>query len=160
MSWKDIFPKENRYFETKNGILYCGDCLEIMKKFPEKVFDTIIADPPYGTTICKWDIIIPFKDMWNSLKRIRKDKTPILIFGSEPFTAMLICSNLKEFREEIIWLKNKAGSGLQAKQKHIKVHEKIIVFSKTGNYTFNPQKWLVDKKKFFNSKKKLLKILK
>ena len=153
MCWKDIFLKENRYFETENGILYCGDCLEIMKKFPEEIFDTIIADPPYGTTICKWDIIIPFEDMWNSLKRIRKDKTPILIFGSEPFTAMLICSNLKEFREEIIWLKNKAGSGLQAKQKHIKVHEKIIVFSKTGNYTFNPQKWLVDKKEFLTQRK-------
>jgi len=48
MSWKDIFPKENRYFETENGILYCGDCLEIMKKFPEESVDLVLTDPPYG----------------------------------------------------------------------------------------------------------------
>ena len=70
--WKDDFPKENRYFETENGILYCGDCLEVMKEFPKNSIDLVLADPPYGTTACKWDIVIPFEDMWRELKRIKR----------------------------------------------------------------------------------------
>ncbi len=153
MTWKDKFPKENRYFETENGILYKAEAIDTMSKFPKWVFDAIITDPPYWTTACKWDSIIPFEDMWRELKRIRKDRTPIVLFGSEPFVATLISSNINEFREEIIWLKNKAGSGLQARQKHIKIHEKIIIFSKKCDYTFNPQKWLVEKKEFLTQRK-------
>lgn len=47
MSWKDNFPKENIYFQTDRGILYCGDCLEIMKQFPENSVGLVLVDPPY-----------------------------------------------------------------------------------------------------------------
>ena len=124
-----------------------------MKEIPDKSIDCIICDLPYGTTACPWDSIIPFDKLWEQYKRIIKDKGAIVLFGSEPFTAKLIVSNIDMFREQIIWLKNKSGSGLQAKQKHIKVHEEIIVFSKKGSYTFNPQKWLVDKKEFLTQRK-------
>jgi len=130
VSWKDKFPKENRYFETNNGILYCGDCLEIMPKFPEKIFDVIITDPPYGTTACKWDVIIPFEDMWRELKRIRKDRTPIFIFSKQPFTSFVVLSNLNEFRYEIIWKKEKGVDFGNSNKKPLNIHENIIVFYK------------------------------
>lgn len=133
--------------------LYLGDCLEVMKDIPDKSIDMILCDLPYGTTACKWDTIIPFEPLWKQYKRIVKDNGAIVLFGSQPFTSKLIMSNLDMFREEIIWLKNKSGSGLQAKQKHIKVHENILVFSKNGKYTYNPEKWLVDKKEFLTQRK-------
>lgn len=133
--------------------LKCGDCLELMKDIPDKSIDMILCDLPYGTTACSWDVIIPFDKLWEQYNRIIKDNGAIVLFGSQPFTTMLIASNMKMFREEIIWLKNKAGSGLQATQKHIKTHENIVVFSKKGTYTFNPQKWLVDKKEFLTQRK-------
>ena len=138
---------------TDNYKLLHGDCLERMKEIPDGSVDTVLCDLPYGATQCSWDNIINFELMWKELNRITKDNSPIVLFGSQPFTSNLIMSNPKMFREELIWLKNKAGSGLQAKQKHIKVHENILLFSKNGKYTFNPQKWLVDKKEFLTQRK-------
>ena len=122
---------------TDNYKLLHGDCLERMKEIPDGVVDTVLCDLPYGTTQCSWDNIISFDLMWDELNRIVKDNSPIILFGSQPFTSNLIMSNPKMFREELIWLKNKAGSGLQAKQKHIKVHENILLFSKNGKYTLS-----------------------
>ena len=130
-----------------------GDCLELMKELEDESINMILCDLPYGTTSCKWDKKIDLKKLWKQYSRIIKSSGVIALFASEPFGSELIQSNPKMFREEIIWLKNKAGSGLQAKQKHIKVHEKILIFSKNGNYTFNPQKWLVDKKEFLTQRK-------
>lgn len=130
-----------------------GDCLELMKDIPDKSVDTILCDLPYGTTACKWDTIIPFDKLWEQYNRIIKDNGTIVLTASQPFTSALIMSNPKMFREEIIWLKNKSGSGLQAKQKHIKIHENILIFSKFGKYIYNPQNWLVDKKEFLTQRK-------
>ena len=138
---------------TDNYKLLHGDCLERMKEIPDGSINTVLCDLPYGTTQCSWDNIINFELMWKELNRVVKDNSPIVLFGSQPFTSNLIMSNPKMFREELIWLKNKAGSGLQAKQKHIKVHENILLFAKNGKYTFNPQKWLVDKKEFLTQRK-------
>lgn len=131
----------------------CGDCLELMKELPDKSIDLILCDLPYGTTACKWDIVIPFEPLWQQYNRIIKENGCVVLFGSEPFSSCTVVSNLKNFRERIVWLKNKAGSGFGAKQKHIKVHEDIMVFSKTGKYVFNPQKWLVAEKEFLTQRK-------
>lgn len=133
--------------------LHNGDCLEIMRAIPDNSIDCIICDLPYGTTSCSWDIVIPFEQLWEQYNRITKDNAPIVLFGSQPFTSMLIQSNIEHFREEIIWLKNKAGSGMQANQKHIKIHENICVFSKSATYTYNPQKWLIAEKEFITQRK-------
>lgn len=137
--WKDKFSQDNRYFETDNGILYCGDCLEIMKKFPKKIFDAIITDPPYGITNCKWDSIIPFDGMWRELKRIRKDKTktPIVLFGGEPFSSYLRISNIKEYKYDWVWNKKSASNFANAKRMPLRVTENIIVF---GGKTYYPIK--------------------
>lgn len=139
--------------ETPRYSLIQGDCLEEMKKLPDQSIDLILCDPPYGTTSCLWDEVIPFDLLWDQYRRLIKPHGAIVLFGSQPFTSKLILSNIDWFREEIVWLKNKAGSGLQAKQKHIKTHENIVVFSPKGTYTFNPQKWLVDKKEFLTQRK-------
>lgn len=135
--------------------IYCGDCLELMNQISNKSVDMILCDLPYGTTACSWDSIIPLKSLWKQYKRVTKDDCVIILTASQPFTSILIMSNLEMFREELCWLKNKSGSGLSAKQKHIKVHEEIIVFSKNGKYTYNPQKWGVEEKQFLTQRKTL-----
>lgn len=134
--------------------LYCGDCLEILPKLimENKLVDTIITDIPYGTTQCSWDSIIPFDMMWGLLHKICPNG-PIVLFAKQPFTSNLIMSNPKEFRENIVWLKNKSGNGFSADQRHIQVLEDIVVFSINSTYTFNPQKWLISEKEFITQRK-------
>lgn len=91
--------------------------------------------------------------MWNRLNKITYENAPIVLFSSQPFTSKLINSNINNFREEIVWLKNKSASGMQYKQKHLKVHENIVIFAKTGKYTYNPQKWEVKEKEFLTQRK-------
>ena len=133
--------------------LWCGDCLELMNDIPDKSIDCIICDLPYGSTSCSWDEILPFNKLWEQYNRISKDNAPIILFGSQPFTSLLIQSNIKCFREELIWLKNKPASGMQCNQKHMKIHENICVFSNSTSYTYNPQKWLIAEKEFITQRK-------
>lgn len=99
------------FYSYKNGKLYFGDCLEIMPKLIKKGIkvDLILADIPYGKTRCKWDTVIPFDLMWHNIKQLRKDKTAVCLFGSEPFSSKLRMSNIKEFKYDWIWNKKKGG---------------------------------------------------
>ena len=126
-----------------------------MKDIPDGSIDMILADLPYGTTHLQWDEIIPFEPLWEQYERIIKDNGAIVLTASQPFTSALVMSKHDLFREEVIWLKNKGGSGLHAKQKHIKVHEAVLVFAKTGKYKYNPQKWRVEEKQFLTQRKTL-----
>ena len=118
-----------------------GDCLEEMHKLANdgvKV-DLVLTDPPYGTTACKWDSIIPFKEMWNCLDNITYEDTPILLFGSEPFSSALRMSNIKNFKYDWIWYKNTASGFPFAKHQPLRNHEMISVFYKKRPY-YNPIK--------------------
>ncbi len=137
----------------KTNILYNEDCLIGMSKIPNDSIDLILCDLPYGTTKNSWDEIIPFDKLWEQYNRIAKDTAPIILFGSQPFTTKLINSNLDNFREELIWVKNKAGSGLRSNKRHLKVHENIIIFCKNSNYIYNPEKWNIEDKKFITQRK-------
>lgn len=120
--------------------LYNGDCIDVMQGLIRdgvKV-DSIITDIPYGTTACEWDCVIPFEDMWNCLKSIRKDNSPILLFGNEPFNSYLRISNIEEFRYDIYWQKERATNIFQLKKRPGKVIETINVFYK-NQCTYNPQ---------------------
>lgn len=123
----------------KNCNLHLGDCLEIMKQIPEQSIDFICCDPPYGTTNIKWDEVISFEEMWEQYDRIIKPKGVICLFGSQPFSAKLICSKIDWFRYELVWNKNKCGSPGLAKYRPMKTHENIIIFSKKPGGTYNPQ---------------------
>ena len=118
--------------------LYKGDCLELMKSIPDGSIDAIITDPPYGTTACKWDSVIPFDLMWEQLNRIIKPNGAIVLFGSQPFTTKLISSNYNLFRYELIYGKTKSSNFMQAKKQPLKTHENILVFYKKLG-TYNPQ---------------------
>lgn len=100
-----------------------------MKKIPDGSVDLVLTDPPYGTTACKWDTIIPFEPMWEQLKRVTKKNGAIVLFGSQPFTSALVMSNPKMFKYEWVWKKNMAGGFAQAKNKPMPNHENIVVFS-------------------------------
>jgi site-specific DNA-methyltransferase (adenine-specific) len=115
-----------------------GDCLELMKLIPDKSIDAIITDPPYGTTACKWDSVIPFDLMWQQLNRIIKDNGAIVLFGSEPFSSALRMSNIKNYKYDWIWHKNMGGGFATAKKLPMKRHEIISVFYKKLP-TYNPQ---------------------
>lgn len=110
--------------------LRCGDCLEIMKQIPDKSVDMILCDPPYGTTACKWDSIIPFDKMWESLNRIIKPNGGIVLFSAEPFTAKLICSNINNYRHKWVWNKNNSCGFAMVNVRPFQVCEDIIVFGK------------------------------
>ena len=122
-----------------------GDCLELMKNIPDGSVDMILTDPPYGTTQCKWDTVIPLDSMWGQLKRIIKPNGAIVLFGSEPFSSMLRCSNLKMFKYDWVWNKTKPQGFLNAKARPLVEHELIHVFSSgtctstSKTMTYNPQ---------------------
>jgi len=116
-----------------------GDCLEVMQTLEDNSVDAIICDPPYGTTQCKWDAVIPFEPMWEQLKRIAKKQTPIVLFGNQPFTSALIMSNVKMFKYTWVWDKKVAGNFYNAKYMPMKEHEDICVFYQAAP-TYNPQR--------------------
>lgn len=117
--------------------LYKGNCLELMKGIPDGSIDAIITDPPYGTTACKWDSVIPFDLMWEQLNRIIKPNGAIVLFGSQPFTSSLVMSNVRMFKYEWIWKKERPTNPLLCKKQPPKYHENILVFYKKQP-TFNP----------------------
>lgn len=124
---------------TENHQLMFGDCLERMKEIPSGSVDLILTDPPYGTTACKWDSVIDLEAMRSELKRIIKPNGAIVLFGSQPFTSTLIMSNLKWFKYEQIWDKNKGAQPQLANIQPMKSHENILVFGK-GKINYYPQK--------------------
>ena len=116
-----------------------GDCLERMKEIPDQSIDMVLTDPPYGTTACKWDNVIPFDLMWKQLKRIVKPNGAICLFGSEPFSSHLRLSNLKMFKYDWTWHKlGKATGHLNAKKQPLRSAEVISVFYQ-GQSAYYPQ---------------------
>ena len=132
--------------ESRVCRLIQGDCLEVLKKIPDKSIDLILCDLPYGTTASKWDKIIPLDKLWEQYKRIIKDNRAIVLFGAEPFSSKLRMSNLDWYKYDWIWVKNNAVGFVNAKLKPMNKHEVLSVFSngKTSNgnknnMLYNPQ---------------------
>lgn len=118
--------------------LYNQNCFDAFKHIPDQSVDMVCVDPPYGTTTINWDKTLDFTKMWIELERICKPKANIIIFGSQPFTSLVVVSKIDWFRHELIWNKNKCGSPGLAKYRPQKVHENILVFSKESGGTYNP----------------------
>ena len=126
--------------------LWQGDCLELMKDIPDQSVDCIICDLPYGTTACKWDVVIPFDKLWKEYERLIVDNGAIVLFGIEPFSSMLRTSNLALYRYDWVWVKNTNVNYPQAPYMPLKNTENIIVFSKgtiaqnsNNRMKYNPQ---------------------
>lgn len=124
--------------------IHHGDCLEVMKDIEDKSIDMILCDLPYGTTACKWDTIIPFEPLWEQYKRVIKDRGAIVLTASQPFTSMLVMSNIKMFKYCWVWDK-KIPSGMSySKYQPMRQHEDVTVFC-NGATVYRPQKTIRDK---------------
>lgn len=132
--------------------IYNNDCLQEMPNIPDCSIDMILCDLPYGCTKNKWDIIIPFEQLWQQYNRIIKNNGAIVLFGSQPFTSQLIISNMKMFRYCLVWEKNKFSDFLNAKNKPMKTNEDICIFYKKQP-TYNPQYTYGDPYKRWNTQK-------
>lgn len=123
-----------------------GDCLELMKNIPDGSVDMILCDLPYGTTDCKWDNVIPFEPLWEQYKRVINPNGAVVLFGSGMFTALLMCSNKKMWKYNLIWEKTTPTGFLNAKIMPLRTHEDICVFC-VGKTKYNPQKTAGHKRK-------------
>ena len=130
-----------------------GDCLEVMKDIPDKSIDMILCDLPYGTTACKWDVIIPFDKLWEQYNRIIKDNGAIVLTASQPFTSAMVMSNPKGYKHSWVWNKVTARGHLVAKYRPMQQTEDILVFSKKGA-TVNYFPIMVDRPKELIEKRK------
>jgi site-specific DNA-methyltransferase (adenine-specific) len=126
--------------------IYQGDCLELMKQIEDKSVDLILCDLPYGTSACSWDSVIDLKRLWEQYKRIIKDEGAIVLFSQQPFTSILISSNLEMYKYNWIWEKDNGTNFLNSHYQPLKITEDICVFGKvscspTGDLhlTYNPQ---------------------
>jgi len=118
--------------------IYNMDCLEGMKLIDDKSIDMILCDLPYGTTACKWDTIIPFEPLWEQYNRIIKDNGAIVLTASQPFTSLLVTSNIKQFRHEWIYVKAVGSNFATVKYQPMKEHESVLVFSKETPVNYFP----------------------
>lgn len=128
------------YINKEKICLVNGDCLNVMQNIEKESIDLILCDLPYGVTKNKWDVIIPFEKLWEQYNRIIKQNGAVILFGSQPFTTMLISSNMKYFRYCLVWEKNKFSDFLNAKRKPMKTNEDICIFYKKQP-TYNIQYW-------------------
>ena len=115
-----------------------GDCLEVIQEIPDNSIDMVLADPPYGTTQCKWDSVIELNAMWAELKRVATKKAAIVMTASQPFTSALVSSNYEMFKHEWIWIKNRGSNFANTVREPMKEHESVLMFSR-GKWTYNRQ---------------------
>lgn len=127
------------YYQHNGITIYHGNCLDILPTIDAQSIDAVIADPPYGTTACAWDSVIPFEPMWRELKRIIKPRGAIVLFGSQPFTSALVMSNLGMFKYSLVWDKGRGREPQLANVRPMKAHEDVCVFC-DGKTPYNPQK--------------------
>lgn len=115
-----------------------GDCLVRMAEIADGSVDMILADLPYGTTACKWDNVIPFEPLWKHYWRVLKPNGAVVLFGSEPFSSHLRMSQIKHYKYDWVWFKNRGSNFAAVKYQPMKEHEIVSVFGK-GKTNYYPQ---------------------
>lgn len=115
---------------TPTTLLLQGDCLELLPCITDASVALVLTDPPYGTTACKWDSVIPFEPMWKQVWRVLKPNGAAVFTASQPFTSALVMSQIEDFKYCWVWCKNRPTNFAHAKNKPMKKHEDIAVFSK------------------------------
>lgn len=115
-----------------------GDCFDLLPNIGDGTVDMVCADVPYGTTECKWDSILDLKRMWPELYRVAKPNAAIVLFSAQPFTSVLVTSNIRHFKYNLIWKKSRPTGHMNAKKQPLREHEEICVFY-AKQCTYNPQ---------------------
>lgn len=126
-------------YKDENVWLMQGDCLERMKEIPDGSVDMILTDPPFGTTQNKWDSVIPLDMMWNELWRVLKPNGAVVLCSAQPFSSILVSSQLNNYKYEWVWVKNLKTGNLNARRMPMGGHETLQVFYRSP-CTYNPQK--------------------
>ena len=133
----------NRFIDRVHN----GDSLSAMSDIEDESVDMILTDPPYGTTYCEWDGVLKNMDrfkkssvfdldmFWGHCMRVIKPNGAIVVTASQPFTTVLIASNMRFYKFGYVWKKNKAGNHVVVRYQPLKVHEDVVVFSKGGANT-------------------------
>lgn len=124
--------------KAEMGQVICGDCIEEMRQLPAASVDMVLADVPYGQTQNAWDVPIPFEPMWEGIRRVTKPNAAIVLFAAQPFASKLVCSNLTDFRYDLVWRKNKATGFLNAKKQPLRNHEAMLLFYRKPPF-YSPQ---------------------
>lgn len=119
------------------SMLHNADCFDVFPTITTGLVDLVCADIPYGTTQCRWDSVLDLSLMWEQLYRIAKPSPAIILFSAQPFTSVLVASNLRHWRSELIWEKGNATGFLNAKKQPLRAHENIEVFYRRQP-TYNP----------------------
>lgn len=112
--------------------LHEGDCLEVIPTLRSGSVGLVLADPPYGTTSCKWDEVIPLEQMWQALAPVVTPRAALVFTASQPFTSAMVMSRPKAFAHAWVWNKNVGANFAQAKRQPLKVHEDVVVFGMAG----------------------------
>lgn len=123
--------------------LYNEDCIEGMRRLEDNSVDLICTDPPYGTTLIKWDTPLPLDDMWREFERVLKPYGTVILFGQQPFSSTVVSSKLDMFKYSLVWKKSKVGHFAQAPYRPLTEHEDVLVFSRggTAKNSKNPMKY-------------------
>jgi len=121
-----------------NGVFMLGDCFERMRELPDASVDMVLADLPYGTTQNKWDSVLPLEPLWAEYWRVCKPNAAVVLTSSQPFTSMLVLSQIERFRHEWVWIKNRGSNFANTVREPMKEHETVLVFSR-GKWTYNKQ---------------------
>jgi len=124
--------------KTEKYRLIHGDCLQVFHNLPAESINAVICDPPYGTTACSWDSVIPFEPMWAGIKHVLKKHGAAVLFGSEPFSSLLRVSNLDWYKYDWVWDKRSPSDPMNVKIKPMNQHENISIFG-NKSITYNPQ---------------------
>lgn len=118
--------------------LMLGDCLQRMPELKTGSVNLVLADLPYGTTQCRWDSVINLQALWKEYLRVAVDSAAFVFTASQPFTTTLVSSNIKLFKHEWIWIKNRGSNFANTVREPFKEHESVLVFSR-GGWTYNKQ---------------------
>ncbi len=126
--------------------LWQGDCLDLMRDIPDASVDLIAADLPYGTTACKWDVVIPFEPLWAHYRRVLKPRGAVVLTASQPFTAQLVMSNPRWFKYCLVAERGQSSNFINSRFQPLKVHDDLVIFSpaaasysRRGNMAYHPQ---------------------
>lgn len=125
-------------FKHASGEIWNGDCLELMKDIPDGSVDMILCDLPYGTTQNKWDNVIPFEPLWKQYWRVCKPNAAIVLTAAQPFTSILVISQVAAFKYDWVWQKGKPTGHLNAKKMPLREKEDVCVFYRS-QCVYNPQ---------------------
>lgn len=84
------------YYRDELGVLYCGDCLEVLKRLPSNCVSSVVTDPPYGIGFMSknWDSmrIVCNIELWKEVLRVLKPGGHLLSFSGSRTYHRIACA--------------------------------------------------------------------